>query len=172
MRHAQARPDPAGAHRSDILATPGAVANAMRAPVFYTTYVQLDPHDGQAQDQVLNAAAANDPLEQARVLRAYGTTHQFANVRDGLYIGSTAVLLLIGASLLVSMLEQLRDRKKLLSALVAFGTRRTTLSWSVLWQTTVPVMLGLALATGIGRSPAALPQQRAHRAMPVEVTPR
>ncbi|WP_116209142.1 ABC transporter permease [Streptomyces olivoreticuli] len=150
IRDAQTRPDPAGAHRSGILATPGAVANAMRTPVFYTTYVQLDPHDGQAQDRVLNAAAANDPLERARVLREYGTTHQFANVRDGLYIGATAVLILIGASLLVSMLEQLRDRKKLLSALVAFGTRRTTLSWSVLWQTTVPVMLGLALATGIG----------------------
>jgi len=36
--------------------------------------------------------------------------------------------------------------------LVAFGTRRSTLSWSLLWQSAVPVGLGLlvALATGIG----------------------
>ena len=36
--------------------------------------------------------------------------------------------------------------------LVAFGTRRSTLSWSLLWQSAVPVGLGLAVAvlTGIG----------------------
>lgn len=60
------------------------------------------------------------------------------------------MLLLIGASLLVSVLEQLRDRRKLLAALTAFGTRRSTMSWSVLWQTAVPVALGLVLATGVG----------------------
>jgi ABC-type antimicrobial peptide transport system permease subunit len=60
------------------------------------------------------------------------------------------VLALIGASLLVSELEQLRERKKLLSTLVAFGTRRRTLSLSVLWQTALPVGLGLALATTVG----------------------
>jgi predicted lysophospholipase L1 biosynthesis ABC-type transport system permease subunit len=44
----------------------------------------------------------------------------------------------------------LRERKKLLSALVAFGTRRRTLSLSVLWQTAIPIGLGLALATVVG----------------------
>ena len=34
--------------------------------------------------------------------------------------------------------------------LVAVGTRRSTLSWSVLWQTLVPVALGLALAVTFG----------------------
>lgn len=56
------------------------------------------------------------------------------------------VLLLIAASMLVSQLEQLRERRRLLSVLVAFGTRRTTLGWSVLWQTAVPVVIGLAVA--------------------------
>ena len=46
--------------------------------------------------------------------------------------------------------EQLRERRKLLSALVAFGTRRRTLSLSVLWQTALPVGLGLVLATTVG----------------------
>ena len=44
------------------------------------------------------------------------------------------------------MLEQLRERRRLLAVLVAFGTRRSTMSWSVLWQTAVPVLLGLVLA--------------------------
>ena len=34
--------------------------------------------------------------------------------------------------------------------LVAFGTRRSTLSWSVLWQSAVPVALGLAIAVSPG----------------------
>jgi ABC-type antimicrobial peptide transport system permease subunit len=58
--------------------------------------------------------------------------------------------MLIGASLLVSQLEQLRERKKLLSALIAFGTKRSTLSLSVLWQTAIPVGLGLVLASTVG----------------------
>ncbi|MEV8308432.1 FtsX-like permease family protein [Streptomyces flavidovirens] len=53
---------------------------------------------------------------------------------------------LIAASMLVAQLEQLRERRRLLSVLVAFRTRRATLGWSVLWQTAVPITLGLALA--------------------------
>lgn len=67
-----------------------------------------------------------------------------------MFVGTCCVLLLIGASLLVSQLEQLRERKKLLSTLVAFGTRRSTLSLSVLWQTALPVGLGLSLACAVG----------------------
>ncbi|MCI0383851.1 FtsX-like permease family protein [Streptomyces sp. CNQ085] len=61
-------------------------------------------------------------------------------------------MLLIGASMVVSTLEQLRERRKPLPVLVAFGTRRSTLGWSVLWQTALPVFLGLALSVlgGIG----------------------
>ena len=59
-------------------------------------------------------------------------------------------LLLIAASMLVGTLEQLRERRRLLAMLVAVGTRRTTLGWSVLWQTAVPVLVGLALAVVFG----------------------
>jgi ABC-type antimicrobial peptide transport system permease subunit len=74
----------------------------------------------------------------------------FDKIRTGLFVGAACVLALIGASLLVSQLEQLRERKKLLSSLVAFGTRRRTLSLSVLWQTAIPIGLGLALASTVG----------------------
>ena len=77
-------------------------------------------------------------------------TAKYTSIRTGLFVGSTCVLALIGASLLVSQLEQLRERRKLLSSLVAFGTRRRTLSLSVLWQTAIPVGLGLVLATTVG----------------------
>lgn len=77
-------------------------------------------------------------------------SQNYDTIRTGLFVGAACVLALIGASLLVSQLEQLRERRKLLSALVAFGTRRRTLSLSVLWQTAIPVALGLALALIVG----------------------
>jgi hypothetical protein len=46
----------------------------------------------------------------------------------------------------------LRERRRLLAVLVAFGTRRSTLGWSLLWQSALPVALGLAVAvlSGLG----------------------
>lgn len=52
-------------------------------------------------------------------LRSTRTATQYASIRTSLFVGATLVLVLIGASLLVSQLEQLRERRKLLSALVA-----------------------------------------------------
>jgi len=70
--------------------------------------------------------------------------------------GAAATLALVGASLLVSLLEQVRERRRLLAVLAAFGTRRATLGWSVLWQATVPVALGLVLAIAAGTGLGAL----------------
>jgi ABC-type antimicrobial peptide transport system permease subunit len=75
---------------------------------------------------------------------------KYTSIRTGLFVGCAFRAGADRASLLVSQLEQLRERKKLLSTLVAFGTRRRTLSLSVLWQTALPVGLGLALATTVG----------------------
>ncbi|MFD0430323.1 FtsX-like permease family protein [Streptomyces zhihengii] len=71
-------------------------------------------------------------------------------MQRGLLAGACGTLLLIAASLVVSQIEQLRERRRLLSVLVAFGTRRATLAWSVLWQTALPVALGMVVATAGG----------------------
>ncbi|MFD9796310.1 ABC transporter permease [Streptomyces sp. NPDC059070] len=149
-RTVQAREDPLGTKRGGLLATPGALKKIAQPRIGYTTFVNTKAGDPHVTDRVLNAAWADDPYTTARALNDSKTAVKFAGVRRGLYIGAAAVLMLIGTSLLVSMLEQLRERRKLLSSLVAFGTRRATLSWSILWQTAVPVALGLVLATGVG----------------------
>ncbi|MET9360188.1 FtsX-like permease family protein [Streptomyces sp. NPDC006632] len=149
-REAASRPDPMGQRRPGLLVTPGALPQGVSLPIHSTVFVSTAPGDNLAKERVLNRAAKADPLTAARSLNDVQTSARFAGIRKGLYIGAAAVLMLIGASLLVSMLEQLRERKKLLSALVAFGTRRSTLSLSVLWQTAVPVALGLALAAVVG----------------------
>lgn len=144
------RKDPQGNSTDGVLATPGALpAGALKA-VSYTVFVSVDPAAPDGADHLRNAVAAIDPLITVFTLQDVRVDDGFASVRRGLAVGALAVMLLIGAGLLISQLEQLRERKRLLAALVAFGTRRGTLGASVLWQTAVPVVLGLALACAGG----------------------
>ncbi|WP_197350601.1 ABC transporter permease [Streptomyces bathyalis] len=78
------------------------------------------------------------------------TVGEVRALKNAVLAASMAVLLLIAASMVVSMLEQLRERKRQLSVLVAFGTRRSTLGASVLWQTTLTVVLGIGMAVVFG----------------------
>ncbi|MFJ9737633.1 ABC transporter permease [Streptomyces sp. NPDC101166] len=150
IRAVDARKDSLQDYNS-VLVTPGALPRAA-APVVISdgVYLRLDPSVPDSREYVRNVAARLDPLAQTYGWSASQENAKYTSIRTGLFIGSAFVLALIGASLLVSQLEQLRERKKLLSALVAFGTRRRTLSLSVLWQTAVPVGLGLVLATSVG----------------------
>ncbi|ELP63073.1 efflux ABC transporter, permease protein, partial [Streptomyces turgidiscabies Car8] len=150
LKQADSREDPSGGENGGILATPGALPKGIVAQAAGRVFVSLDPKVADAPDHVRNTAARIDPLADPQIWTATNRTRQFNSIRTGLFVGSACVLLLIGVSLLVSQLEQLRERRKLLSSLVAFGTRRRTLSLSVLWQTAIPVGLGLLLSTGVG----------------------
>ncbi|GAA0408426.1 membrane protein [Acrocarpospora corrugata] len=143
------RPDPMG-NMPAILATPGALpAGDLRAGRT-EIYVGLDPARPDAIEYARNTAAGISTSMSIYQLTDRQESTRFTTIRRGLYLGAILTMLLIGASILVSTLEQLRDRKRLLAILVAFGARRSTLSWSVLFQTAVPVGLGLALAVGTG----------------------
>lgn len=149
-RRLETRPDPTGYRASGVYVTPtGAAAMPVTAGLL-RSIITIDPTVPDAVEHVRNAAAAIDPMMSVLVLQTTIVDAKFADIRRGLFIGAIVILLLIGASLLVSVLEQLRDRRRLLAALVAVGTRRFTLGWSVLWQTLVPIGLGLALATVTG----------------------
>ncbi|MGW1161436.1 ABC transporter permease [Streptomyces sp. NPDC002519] len=150
LKQAGPRKSPAGMETGGFLITRGALP-AKAAPVFQgNVYVTLDPSVPDARDYVRTASARVAPLSSPQTWAATEQSVRFTSIRTGLFVGATCVLALIGASLLVSQLEQLRERRKLLSSLVAFGTRRRTLSLSVLWQTAVPVALGLLLASAVG----------------------
>ena len=95
-------------------------------------------------------AAALDQRIDVVELRRTRTDAQFSQLRRAMLIGASIVIGLIGLSLLLTALEQLRERRRLLAVLVAFGTRRSTLSWSVLWQSALPVALGIAIAVATG----------------------
>ncbi|GAA3220473.1 ABC transporter permease [Streptomyces sp. XM83C] len=133
-----------------MLLTPSALPKNVRSTLYSDIYLRLDRSMPEAADHVRNTAWRLDPLAGAWMWESTQESKKFAAIRQGLFVGAACVLTLIGASLLVSQLEQLRERRKLLSSLVAFGTRRRTLGLSVLWQTAVPIALGLLLASAVG----------------------
>ncbi|MER5435579.1 FtsX-like permease family protein [Streptomyces sp. NPDC002588] len=142
--------DPSGGLRGGFLMTPGAMPRDFAGVVSGQVYLSIDRSVPDADEYALNTAAAVDPLASPMMWSGTETSPRYESIRTGLSVGAICVLALIGASLLVSQLEQLRERRKLLSSLVAFGTRRRTLSMSVLWQTAIPIGLGLVLASVVG----------------------
>ncbi|MFE0551713.1 ABC transporter permease [Streptomyces pilosus] len=150
LKEAASVEDPTGTKRGGFLLTRGAMPDDLAEAVRGQLYLAIDDSVPHAREHVRNTAAAIDPLSDPMTWSATERTERFDTIRTGLFVGAAAVLALIGASLLVSQLEQLRERRKLLAALVAFGTRRRTLSLSVLWQTAVPIGLGLLLAAAVG----------------------
>ncbi|MFE6226544.1 FtsX-like permease family protein [Microtetraspora glauca] len=162
----QARTDPAGFRHYGLLATPKAIDATRLDEPRAQVMVRLAPGHRDAPELVRNAALEIDPTAAVRGLSETEQSARFLSVRTGILVGSTLTMLLVAASLLVTTLEQLRDRRRLLSSLVAFGTRRTTLCWSVLWQTAVPITVGLALAAagglGLGSVLLAMTEQRVH----------
>ncbi|MGY5126845.1 FtsX-like permease family protein [Streptomyces nigrescens] len=138
-----------------VFATPEALdATLLRRPGI-AVLLRLDPQTPDAIEHVRNTAS-RIAVGTDVVTSHDGTEDAVTVYRRGLTAGAAAVLLLIGCGLLISALEQLRDRARLLSALEALGTPRAVLGRSVLWQTAVPVTLGLALAVGCGLSLGAL----------------
>ncbi|MDX3851653.1 ABC transporter permease [Streptomyces sp. AK02-01A] len=149
-RTVRAVPDPMGTEHHGILATTGAVDTGLLPGGTTHASVRIDKRTPDAEEYVRNTAARLDPTLRVWKLQNMQRDKQYSTVQTGLLAGGAATLALIAASMLVSQIEQLRERKRLLSVLVAFGTRRSTLAWSVLWGTTVPVLAGTVLAIGGG----------------------
>ncbi|GAB1337559.1 ABC transporter permease [Streptomyces sp. E-15] len=150
LRKATARADSLEPGVDGLLLTPSVLPAEAKSTMYHHVYVRLDESVPDAEEYVRNTAARVDPLANAWRWTGTEQSARYSSLRTGLFVGALCVLVLIGASLLVSQLEQLRERRKLLSSLLAFGTRRRTLGLSVLWQTAVPIALGLLLASVVG----------------------
>ncbi|MFG2223801.1 FtsX-like permease family protein [Streptomyces sp. NPDC048644] len=140
----------------DLLATPSALDISGLDSSDMELTVDYDRNLPDVVEHIRNTAARVNPTfyESSTVDNPHD--QQLAGVRNGLFAGSVITLLLIGAGLIITTVEQLNERRRMLSSLHAFGTRRASLGWSILWQTAVPVTLGLALALGCGLTLGAL----------------
>lgn len=135
----------------EFLATPGAVPTALLNTQGSTVYIDYDQSRPDALDQVRTAAALVSPLAVVSFPgQDQQPNHNFSIVSRALAIGAAITLLLVAASLLVGMLEQLRERRRVLAVLYAFGTARRVIALSVLWQSLLPMALGLLLAVSGG----------------------
>ncbi len=137
---------------SKLVLTPGAAARDHLTAQTFAALVHFHTLTPAAEDHLSDAVASIDPLAQVTPIGAAVSPRDLTidKLRRVLTAGAVAVLLVIGASLLVSVAEQLRERRRVLAVMAAFGTRGSTLGWSVLWQTALPVVLGLTLAIVLG----------------------
>lgn len=137
----------------DVLATPAAVAaEPFAGPTGVGrlwSWVWLDPTDRDAAERLRTVIWHQDPEIN---VWSYSDSNEAAAaaIRRLLLAGAATMVVLIGLSLLIALLDQLRERRRVLAGLAAFGVRRRTLAWSVLWQTVVPVALGFGLAVVAG----------------------
>jgi hypothetical protein len=144
-----------------ILVTPAALAGTRPESFRNGLYVALDAADPDAVEKLRNAVNRVDPAASVSPIPARPLVGTLLTIRQSVQVGAVALVLVVGASLLVNVVEQLRERRRLLTALVAFGTRRGTLGGSILYQVAVPVVLGLVLAVGTGTGLAAILQTAA-----------
>ena len=138
-----------GGPQEGVLLTPRAADRRALPGLTPSASVRLAAGD-DALERLRTAAAGLSPLTRVVQLQGTREDEQFTTVRRGILVGAVAVLALIGASMLVSALEQLHERRRLLASLVAVGTPPRVLRRSILLQTAVPVALGLAVAVVVG----------------------
>ncbi|MFE7529147.1 FtsX-like permease family protein [Kitasatospora sp. NPDC057542] len=133
-----------------LLLTPAAVpADALRGQPA-TVQVSLADALADPKEHLTTAVMAIDPQARTEFPLEGTLDPTYLAVKRLLTAGSTITLLLVSLSLLVGQLERFREQRRVLGVLNAVGTRRRVLGLSVLWQTLVPMALGLVLAAVAG----------------------
>ncbi|MER5862392.1 FtsX-like permease family protein [Kitasatospora sp. NPDC002040] len=133
-----------------LLLTPGAVPAAVLRGQPATVLVAMAPGTADPAEQLVTDAMLVAPTARTRFPLDADPDHTYLAVKRVLTAGAGLTLLLVTLSLLVGQLERLREQRRILGVLYAFGTRRRVLALSVLWQTAIPMALGLALAAAGG----------------------
>lgn len=143
-----------------VLATFGVASRlGIAAPNYRRTVAFLDPSDRMAAERLRTAVAAKAPLITA--YQPGNEIDELANVRRALLAGAGLLLVLLCASLLVTTVEQLGERRRSLATLAATGVPARVLRRSLLLRAAVPTVLalGLAVVTGVSLGAALLALQ-------------
>ncbi len=133
-----------------VLATPSVLPAALLRSENARVEVHPLPGTPDAEDRIRTDAALISVESSVYNPTSGLPDTRFLGVRNALTAGTVAILALIGASMLIGLLEQLRERRRTVAVLSAFGTRARTLACALLCQSIVPVVLGLALAVAAG----------------------
>ncbi|WP_182113740.1 MULTISPECIES: FtsX-like permease family protein [unclassified Actinotalea] len=152
----------------ELFVTPAAAAGFAPPPSWVTALVVLDPTDADALERLRTTVGRADVRTDLASFEPEDVTPTLRAVREVLLVGTVGLLVVIGASMLVNVVEQLRERRHLLAALSALGTRRRTLGASVMLQVAVPMVLGLVLAAATGTALATALQASAEAPLVVD----
>lgn len=138
-----------------LLITPGAVGAAM--PAGSAAAVFVDGSGGRRELGDRLAGALNHLGWQAQVvsddrdlLLKRQTNSQVGQIRAGLLGAAAFVLAVAALSLLMLSVEQITERRRPLAALAASGVPVSLLARSNLWQSAIPVVVGVVLAVAAG----------------------
>ncbi|MGW4647116.1 FtsX-like permease family protein [Kitasatospora sp. NPDC004289] len=141
-----------------LLLTPRAAPEGVLRGHPATVLVSMDEAVADPVARLTTDAMVISPQARTRTPLTAERDHTYLAVTRVLTAGAGLTLLLVAVSLLVGQLERLREQRRILGVLYAFGTRRRVLAASVLWQTAVPMALGLVLAALAGLGTGALLQ--------------
>lgn len=139
-----------------VLATPEAAASIEDALSSGTLWMRVDPTAPELQEELRAAVAGVDPTYRMVFPMTSETDRSLVGVGTMLLGGAIACLAMISAGLVLGTVEQIRERRRVHAVLTAFGARKRTLVASVVWQSALPVLLGVALATVTGLALGAL----------------
>ncbi|GAB3877990.1 FtsX-like permease family protein [Kibdelosporangium lantanae] len=137
----------------NLLATPGSGVPTVDS--FVSVYVNGTGTEQELSDRV---AVAVSPLAWLAEVRQADFTKEIrdstdalvAEFRAALLAASVFVLMVAALSLLILSVEQITERRRALAALSAAGVPLGVLARSSLWQTGLPVLIGIVLAVGAG----------------------
>ncbi|MFC4079115.1 FtsX-like permease family protein [Amycolatopsis samaneae] len=141
-----------------LLVTPGALRDVDLTRLGVPATV-LMTGAGPAPDLADRVTAALGTLNWRVTVRANDPAaasappdRQSAGLRAVTLAASVFVLVVAVLSLFMLSVEQITERRRLLAALTAAGVPRAVLARSLLWQTALPVVVGvvLALVAGVG----------------------
>lgn len=152
-----------------VLATPEAGAPIEEAEAGGRIWLRVDPSAPGIQEELRATVAGLDPTYRMLFPMNIEYSSALLGIRNILIGGALASLAMITAGMVVGAVEQIRERKRVHAVLTAFGTRRRTLVASVLWQTALPMLLGISLATATGLGLGALLLDLVH--LPVTFDP-
>jgi hypothetical protein len=136
-----------------VLATPEALdpARLSRPSVWVGVTTVTSGTDRDEIEHLRNTASALSPTAVAFQVEWESSDETMTGqINSMMTVGMVIMLLFVVASLLVSTAEQLRERRRHLAVLAAFGVQRGTVARSVAYQSAVPVVAGLTIATGTG----------------------
>lgn len=122
---------------------------------FGVVWVEVDLDRPVTAEHVLNAVAPlgwrarSDPT-------AWSYDRGYATTRSAVLAGAILILTIAAVHLLGQTVERIRERRRPLAGLTAAGVRFRTLALSVLWQSAIPLLVGIVLAVVGGLALAAL----------------